>query len=111
VIDDVDVRVISAPYFVATKLLAFEGRGNRDFQASHDLEDVLGIVDGRATLEVELGAASDDVRRFVATQVGALLQSTAFLTAIAGHLPGDSGAQARAPTVIETLRRLAALAP
>jgi hypothetical protein len=33
--------------FVATKLEAFASRGGGDFLTSHDLEDVLNIVDGR----------------------------------------------------------------
>ena len=32
------VRVVTAPYFCATKLEAFRGRGKGDYLASHDLE-------------------------------------------------------------------------
>jgi len=35
--DDLVVRLVTAPYFVAAKLEAFKGRGNDDF-FSHDLE-------------------------------------------------------------------------
>jgi hypothetical protein len=35
------IRSINAPYFLGTKLEAFNGRGKRDFLASHDLEDSL----------------------------------------------------------------------
>jgi predicted nucleotidyltransferase len=38
---DLDVRAITPLYFAATKLEAFAGRGRGDYQASHDLEDVL----------------------------------------------------------------------
>lgn len=41
------IKLITAPVFVATKLEAFKGRGNRDFLASHDLEDVVTVVGGR----------------------------------------------------------------
>lgn len=34
------IRVISSPYFCATKFEAFEGRGAGDYLASHDLEDI-----------------------------------------------------------------------
>lgn len=44
----VTVRVVSAPCFVATKLVAFGDRGKGDFYGSHDLEDVVTVVDGRA---------------------------------------------------------------
>lgn len=39
------IRVITAPYFVATKLEAFHGRGKGDFLSSHDLVDVITVLD------------------------------------------------------------------
>ena len=36
------IRLIAAPVFLATKLEAFDGRGNSDFLFSHDLEDIYG---------------------------------------------------------------------
>src|SRR5688572_26192329 len=49
-IADLDVRVITAVYFLATKLEAFRGRGRNDYKGSHDLEDVIAVVDGRPEL-------------------------------------------------------------
>jgi hypothetical protein len=44
------IRVIAAPFFLATKMEAFRGRGRMDFQASHDLEDFVAVIEGRDTL-------------------------------------------------------------
>jgi hypothetical protein len=41
------VRIVTAPVFLATKLEAFRGRGQGDFLFSHDLEDLMAVVDGR----------------------------------------------------------------
>ncbi len=41
------VHHIDAPHFLATKLAAFESRGGGDFLGSHDLEDLVRVVDGR----------------------------------------------------------------
>ena len=60
------LRHLSAPYFMATKLEAFKDRGNNDVYLSHDLEDVISVVDGREELHDELSAASPEVRSFVA---------------------------------------------
>ncbi len=49
------IKLISAPVFLGTKLEAFKGRGNNDFMASHDLEDVITIIDGRQPLLDEEG--------------------------------------------------------
>ena len=36
---DLEIRAVTAPIFIATKLEAFKGRGKGDFFGSHDLED------------------------------------------------------------------------
>jgi hypothetical protein len=41
------VRSVSAPYFLATKLEAFDGRGSGDYLTSHDIEDLVAVIDGR----------------------------------------------------------------
>jgi hypothetical protein len=56
--DDLVIRMITAPYFVATKLDAFKRRERGDFLGSHDLEDVVSIVDGRESLSAGLRAAA-----------------------------------------------------
>jgi len=48
------IRVVTAPYFLATKLEAFRGRGRDDYANSHDLEDLLTVIDGRETLVQEV---------------------------------------------------------
>jgi predicted nucleotidyltransferase len=42
-----EIRVITAPCFVATKLEALRGRGKQDFHTSHDLEDIVTVIDSR----------------------------------------------------------------
>ena len=46
----VPIRVLRAPEFIATKLEAFYGRGDGDFLFSHDMGDIISVVDGRASL-------------------------------------------------------------
>jgi predicted nucleotidyltransferase len=45
--NDLPIRVVTAPLFLGTKLEAFKGRGKNDYFASHDLEDVVAVIDGR----------------------------------------------------------------
>ena len=49
-------KVITAPYFVALKLEAFEERGKGDFLTSTDFEDVICLFNGRATLVDEIAS-------------------------------------------------------
>jgi hypothetical protein len=48
------IGVITAPFFLGTKMEAFRGRGKMDFQASHDLEDFVAVIEGRDTLLQEI---------------------------------------------------------
>jgi predicted nucleotidyltransferase len=101
-------RIVDAPHFCATKLDAYSDRGKGDLY-HHDIEDVVAVVDGRVELHGELAAAGEGVRRYVAEQVRGLLETSAFLDALPGHLPGDAAGQARLPLVLRRLRALASL--
>ncbi len=98
------IRCVSAVAFVATKLEAFAGRGKGDFFGSHDLEDLLNIVDGREELVDELGLAPRDVRRAVAVRISQLLESSSFANALPGLLADPD----RCEVVLERLARMAA---
>ncbi len=103
-----DVRLASAPYFLATKLEAFAGRGQGDFAASHDIEDFIAVVDGRPELVGEVRDATEDLKRYLAERVAHFLRTEAFLDSIPGHLPSDEASQERAPIVLERLNALSA---
>jgi predicted nucleotidyltransferase len=89
------VRLVTAPVFVATKIEAFRDRGRADYLASHDLEDVITIVDGRAVLAHELEESESELRAFVSDAFDALLHEQRFIDSLPGHLPGDAASQAR----------------
>jgi hypothetical protein len=108
-INDLPLRVVTAPYFVATKLEAFRGRGGGDFYASRDLEDIIAIVDGRASLLDEVKQVPSALRAYIAREIGKLLATREFVEALPGHLPGDSASQARIPALLRTLESLSAL--
>lgn len=104
------IRLISAPTFLATKLEAFDGRGNGDYLFSHDLGDLMAVIDGRATLPDECLSSPPQLQAYLGERFGMLLATPAFVEALAGHLPGDAASQERLPDLLETLRRLAGLA-
>lgn len=108
-IEDLLLRVVTAPYFIGTKLEAFRGRGRGDFYASRDLEDIIAVIDGRSSLAAEVARAPSDLRRYISGQIRGLLKSDEFISALPGHLPGDEASQARLPQVLRTLNSLGAL--
>ena len=104
----VTVRVADAPSFIATKLEAFLVRGGGDYLSSHDLEDVLSVVDGRPELAAELRQAPPELRSFVAQTFARLLGDEGFDNALPG-LVIDGSPAVRTPVVRERLRAIAAM--
>ncbi len=62
------IRIVTAPVFLATKLETFRGRGQGNFLFSHDLEDLMAVVDGRASLLEECRLSPPELRNDLAAQ-------------------------------------------
>jgi predicted nucleotidyltransferase len=99
------LRHLSAPHFLATKFEAFKDRGQNDVYLSHDLEDILTVIEGRSTVALEVNAASADVRWHVGRSVAALLDMPAFHNALPGLLSDPE----REQTVKARLNQIALL--
>ena len=103
------VRLVTAPYFCATKLEAFRGRGKGDYLASHDLEDLITVVDGRPELLEELQSASEDVRSYIAGAIKQMLKAPQFIDGLPGYLLPDSASQARINQLFAGLTQMSQL--
>jgi hypothetical protein len=104
----VELKLIHPVYFIATKLEAFRTRGAHDLPASHDLEDIISVIDGRPQIVDELRRAAADVRGFIAAEFGNFLKARQFLDALPGFLLPDAANQARLPILIDRLTSIAA---
>lgn len=102
------VRVVTPALFIATKLEAFHGRGGGDIVASHDLEDVIAVFDGRPEIASDVAAASTDVRDYIASELRALLDNRDFVEALGGFLPPDAASQGRRGLLEARLRSMVA---
>jgi hypothetical protein len=107
--DDLAIRIVTGPFFIATKLEAFKGRGKGDFFGSHDLEDMISVVDGRATLVKEVRAGAAEFRAYVRAEIKRLLATPRFLDALPGHLLPDAASQSRISVVLARLEGLASV--
>ena len=105
-IEGTEIRLITAPYFVATKLEAFYGRGKNDFRMSHDLEDIVTVIDGRAELPDEIRLVSADLREYLSREFTALLSNRDFLDALPGYLLPDAASQQRLDLVMKRMQQL-----
>lgn len=104
--EGIEVRIADAPSFLATKLEAFLDRGRGDYLSSHDLEDVLSVVDGRAELVAELAKAPPELQSFVAGIFARLLADEGFHNALPGLIV-EGGPAVRTPVVVQRLRAIA----
>lgn len=106
---DVRLRLVSAPAFIALKLAAFADRGESDYYGSHDLEDLLTVIDGREKIEEEILAAPPPLRAYISDEVQKLNAVRDFRDSLSGALPSDDASQARLPWLREKLQRIAQL--
>ncbi len=103
------INVISASCFVASKIVAFSNRGNSDFLGSHDLEDIVTVLDGRPEFFSEFLSASDELKSFVADRFREFLADPRFRDAIPGHIGNGATSKARVPKLLELFVRIAEL--
>ncbi|ARU56632.1 hypothetical protein OLMES_2582 [Oleiphilus messinensis] len=101
----IDINVVSAPYFLATKMEAFKSRGKGDYFC-HDLEDILFVIENRDNLVIELFEASVELKDYLADEIGKLYSSPDFVNILPGLLTMESSE----PTVKNTLSLISRLA-
>jgi hypothetical protein len=99
------IKVVSAAFFLGTKMEAFRGRGNMDFLASHDLEDFIAVIDGRHDILREISDSPAELRQYLAGAAMKLLNEPHFLDVLPGYVL-DEG---RVPLIVERLTAISTL--
>ena len=107
IIKDLTVHVVTAHCLIATKLEAFIDRGQGDFMGSHDMEDIITVVDGRAALADEIRTAPTELRQYVAGKIQSYLRTPAFIDSLPGHLAYDAMGQQRLTLLRQRLETIA----
>lgn len=102
-----EIRVISPPYFIATKISAFHDRGNNDVYSSHDLEDIIAVIDGRSSLLDEIDVDDGALQKFIAKEMKALLEHPEFEYALPGYVVDSGVDNARLKILWNRIRGLA----
>lgn len=105
-IEGTSIRIVTPAYFLGTKLEAFHGRGEDDYLASHDLEDLVALLDGRMEIVEDVRAADPDIRSYLSQQFARLLDTNDFLDALPGHLSPDHASQQRVPLILERMKSI-----
>ena len=74
---------------------------------SHDMEDIITVVDGRAMLADEIRVAPTELRLYVAGKIQSYLRTPAFIDSLPGHLAYDVVSQQRLPLLRQRLETIA----
>ncbi len=104
--DSQHVRLVSPCYFVATKLEAYNSRGKNDPLSSHDIEDLMNIINGREELQREVEQAEPELKNYIGQQIHALLTHKDFDYAVQACARNDP---AREEIIYQRLEALEAL--
>ena len=104
------IRLVTPACFLATKLAAFRDRGRTNPVASHDLEDVIAVIDGRQEIVGDVTAAPAELRSAIANQLEAIIARPDAEDLIAAQLLPDTKSQERLPLVLNRIRELIAAA-
>lgn len=63
-IDGIDIKILSVGCFLASKFEAFKDRG-RDYRLSHDFEDIIYILDNRASIIADIAKEPKSIQQFL----------------------------------------------
>ena len=106
--EDLQIRVVSPPMFMATKLAAFEGRGQGGLLGSHDIEDILVVIAYRDQLFPEVGAEPAESRAWIQERIRRhLIDHPDSEYAVTGSLPGAQVVPGLVPRVLARVQTLA----
>ncbi len=84
--DGSKVKILSAPYFLATKLEAFKSRGKYDGRVSHDFEDIVFILESRPSIWEELNKSPSSLTEYFKIEFAKLLSHPSISEWIGGHV-------------------------
>ena len=102
----VSILLVAAPPFLGTKFEAFRDRGKGDLLASHDLEDIISVIDGRDQALHEIVEAPVELRSYLAAECKALLQMKDFEYLLPAIVNDGDSPPLRADMVLQRLRSI-----
>jgi predicted nucleotidyltransferase len=103
------IRLITAPLFLATKLEAFATRGRGDLLSSHDFEDVINVIDGRPDIAAEVAVTGGEVASYLGEVFGAITAQQDFGNTLPGLVAFDELYEDRVRRVRERIGLIAGL--
>lgn len=104
--NDTTINLISPPCFIATKIEAFEGRGEIDFLGSRDIEDIINVIDGRPELVENIKNTPKSLKAYLVRKFRAFNKKNEFHDSIKGSLRPDIVSQERYYIIKERIEEI-----
>ena|ERR1700740_1163293 len=100
------IKILSAPYFIATKFEAFKSRGKNNGRTSHDFEDIIYVLENRSSVWEEMKNVKEEVRNYLHSEFLNLLNNPNHLEWIDCHV--ERGSPPATYIIIEALKQFTA---
>jgi predicted nucleotidyltransferase len=101
--DGTAIQVLPAWCFLATKLSAFDGRGASDPLASHDLEDIIALLDGGEGINHWLDDATPAARAYIQGWMRSFLRLPDASELVEGHCPRPNPKGRRSKAILDLM--------
>ena len=82
---DQEIKILSAPCYLATKFEAFNNRGS-DYRTSHDIEDIVYVLDNRMKIVEEIAIDNIEIRKFIREQLQIIMQKGLMQEILMAHI-------------------------
>jgi hypothetical protein len=104
-VEKMPIRILTLPYFLATKFAAFEGRGGNDPRMSHDFEDIVYLLNYTSNFNKQISASDPEVQEYLKEQFAAIQEKANMQEAIIANLYHEDQ-QIRFDRIMEEIKEL-----
>ena len=80
-----ELKILSAPCFLATKFEAFNDRGS-DYRSSHDMEDIIYVLDNRMGIVEEIEKDDPRIANFIKEQLQKIISKGMMQEVLIAHI-------------------------
>ncbi len=105
-LDDLDIKLLPLPYFLATKFDAFFDRGIKDLYTSHDFEDIVYLFNHLSDITEQILNSDIKVKTYLMDCASKIIDSPRLQEAIVANLYYEAQDQ-RVELIMNKLNKLA----
>ncbi len=80
-----EINILKAPYYLATKFEAFNNRGT-DYRTSHDMEDIIYILDNRIDIVNEIKKSPIVVKNYIKSELQKIIDNNLLDEILESHI-------------------------